>query len=78
MKDWCFNTISGRYQITNSNFNYEKSLSELCKNILTISIENDYLASKDAVENLYRKFNSKSNIEHLHLTEKETKIKPSR
>jgi predicted alpha/beta hydrolase len=76
MKDWCFNTISGKYQITNSNFDYEKSLSELYKNILTISIDNDYLASKNAVENLYRKFNSKSNIEHLHLTEKETKIKP--
>ncbi len=76
MKDWCFNTINGKYQITNSNFDYEKSLSELCKNVLTISIENDYLASKDAVENLYRKFNYKSNIEHLHLTEKETKIKP--
>jgi len=76
MKDWCFNTISGKYQITNSNFDYEKSLSKLCKNILTISIENDYLASKDAVENLCQKFNSKSNIEHLHLTEKETEIKP--
>jgi predicted alpha/beta hydrolase len=76
MKDWCFNTISGKYQITNSNFDYEKSLSELYKNILTISIDNDYLASKNAVENLYRKFNSKSNIDHLHLTEKETKIKP--
>ena len=76
MKDWCFNTISGNYQITNSSFDYENSLNKLCKNILSISIENDYLASKSAVENLNEKFNPKSNIEHIHLTEKETKIKP--
>ena len=44
--------------------------------VLTISIENDFLASKKAVENLYKKFNPESNIKHIHLRLNETDISP--
>lgn len=76
MKDWCNNTITGNYQLVNSSFDYDISLKGLTKNVLSISIENDSLASKNAVENLYKKFDPKSNVQHLHITEKQSKLKP--
>ena len=59
-----------------SDFDYEKSLKQLSKPVLSISIENDRLASKKAVENLYNKFSSQSDVSHLHLNSQETGISP--
>lgn len=74
IKDWCYNAIYGEYKISNSNHNYEISLKQMNTRILSISIENDQLASKKAVKNLYDKFNTESSIVHLHVTSDESKI----
>ena len=76
MKDWCYTALHGKYKLAYSTYDYEQSLQELSKPILSISVENDYLASKLAVENLYRKFNTTSAIEHVHLSSNETNIEP--
>lgn len=76
IKDWSYNARNGEYKLTNSDFDYEKALKQLNKPVISISIDNDYLASRKAVENLYEKFNPKSSISHLHLTSKETGISP--
>ncbi len=76
MKDWCFNAVEGEYRLTNSKFNYENSLSKFTKHVLSISVENDDLASKKSVENLYNKFNSEAKVLHLHLNSDETGISP--
>lgn len=76
IKDWCYNALYGEYRLTNSKHDYELSLKKLSTPILSISIENDYLASRTAVENLYKKFSSDSPVLHLHLTSDQTKISP--
>ena len=74
MKDWGNNALTGKYKLTNSEFDYENSLKDLIIPLVTISIENDELASKKAVENLYKKFNPVSTIKHFHLTSDQTGV----
>ncbi len=76
MKDWCNNALNGKYEISNSDFDYENALHKLSKPVLSISVENDTLATKRAVENLYKKFNASSTISHVHLNAGETGIAP--
>lgn len=76
MKDWCNNALNGKYEITNSDYDYENALDKLSKPVLSISVESDILASKRAVENLYKKFGTSSTISHLHLNSSETGISP--
>lgn len=71
MRDWSKNALSGKYEITHSNFNYEKALSQSETNILAVSIDGDNLAPKRSVENLFQKFSSSSSTTHLHLTKNE-------
>ncbi len=74
IKDWSYNARSGKYKPINSDFDYESALQLLSKSVLSISIENDYLAPKKAVENLYKKYNSNTDILHKHVTIEETGI----
>lgn len=76
IRDWSYNARNGNYKLTDSDFDYEKALKRLNKPVMSISIENDYLASRKAVENLYNKFSPESDISHLHLTSEETGISP--
>lgn len=76
MKDWSRNALSGNYVLTNSTYNYEEALQNLAKPVLSISLENDRLASKHAVENLYKKFGSQSTVSHRHLNSSETNVLP--
>jgi predicted alpha/beta hydrolase len=76
MKDWSNNGLNGTYKIANSNFDYEIALKKLRLPVLSISIENDFLASKISVENLYNKFNSESNIKHIHLAVNNKNMQP--
>jgi predicted alpha/beta hydrolase len=76
MQDWCLNARTGTYNLTNSNHDYELSLSQMTLPVLSISLENDQLAPKRAVENLLNKFNRESSILHLHLTSSQTQISP--
>ena len=74
MKDWSNNGLNGTYNIVNSSFDYEIALKKLCLPVLTISIENDFLASKKSVENLYNKFNSESDIKHIHIADNDENV----
>ena len=76
IRDWSHNALSGNYVLTNSKYNYEEALQKLAKPVLSISVENDRLASKLAVENLYRKFGHQSAVSHQHLGSSETKLSP--
>ncbi len=76
MKDWCSNALSGKYEIANSSYDYESALNKMSKPVLSISVENDTLASKRAVENLYNKFSTTATISHVHLNSSKTGIKP--
>lgn len=75
MKDWSYNAITGIYKLSHSDFDYEKAMHQLRKPILAISIKNDTLASKRAVENLYQKVNAYDTTVHLHVSELESDIK---
>lgn len=76
MKDWCRNALSGKYELTHSTYDYEKALQSLSKPVLSISVENDRLASKQAVTNLYEKFGATSSVSHVHLTSATTGLSP--
>lgn len=74
IKDWSYNARCGEYKISNTNYQYETSLRQMNTQVLCISIDNDWLASKQAVKNLYDKFHSGSSIVHLHVTSDESRI----
>lgn len=74
LKDWSLNGRTGQYKPVNTDFNYEAALKNTKINLLAISLETDNLAPKKAVENLYKKFNSSSNIQHIHISKKEAKL----
>ena len=76
MKDWSYNARHGKYKLTHSDYDYEKALKLFDKPVMSISVKNDVLASRKAVENLYNKFNPKSDISHVHLSSEETGISP--
>ena len=74
MKDWAYNGISGIYSPKNDDFDYEKALARLSKDVLAISIDPDNMAPKKAVENLYHKYGDQEKVQHLHVGFKETNI----
>ena len=74
MRDWSSNALTGNYQLTGSSFNYDKALQKLEKKILTFSVQNDKLASLNAIDNLLNKFHDNSNITKFHLTSEKTQI----
>ena len=74
MKDWSHIALSGKFEPADATFNYETGLKKIRKPVLSISVENDFLASKQAVKNLYGKFSKEASVTHLHLSSKETNI----
>lgn len=68
IKDWSYNARTGNYKPLNSDYEYEPALQSLSKTVLSISIEDDYLAPKRSVENLYKKYNSSADIVHKHVS----------
>ena len=74
MRDWSSNALTGNYQLTGSSFNYDKALQKLEKKILTFSVQNDKLASLNAIDNLLNKFHDNSTITKFHLTSEKTQI----
>lgn len=76
IKDWSCNARSGEYKISNTSHHYETSLGKMNSRVLSISIDNDWLASKQAVKNLYDKFHPESSIVHHHVTSDKAKIVP--
>lgn len=76
MKDWSENALTGNYENIDKDYNYEDSLKRLSIPVLTISIKEDFLASKKAVENLYQKFNNQTIVSHFHINEDDSGIRP--
>lgn len=75
MKDWSYNGWTGKYATTNNKVDYNQALAQLSKKILSISVEGDVLASKQAVINLLNKYHSSSNITHLHVSSEESGVR---
>jgi len=56
MKDLSCNVLTGEYRLTGSNVDYEKAMSKMSKNVLSISIKNDFYISAESEEYLISKF----------------------
>ncbi len=74
MKDWSANGLSGKYILTNSDYDYEIALSQMIKPVLAISIENDTMAPVEATKILYGKFNPNSSITHQIVPSKQNNL----
>ncbi|MEM6725817.1 MAG: alpha/beta fold hydrolase [Bacteroidota bacterium] len=72
MQDWCTQGKTGRYDLANSDFDYETALSNLKIPLLAIGVANDYLAPTPAREHLHAKFHPDSPQTHLEWSEKTT------
>ncbi len=75
MKDWCHNALTGKYELTGSDFDYEAALKKMNTPLLAINIEGDDFAPVLATRKLYEKFNSSTSINHLTISKDETGIK---
>ncbi|MHA2364513.1 MAG: alpha/beta hydrolase family protein [Candidatus Hodarchaeales archaeon] len=74
IKDWAKNSRTGRYEICNSQNDYEKALGQIKKPILAISFEKDPLSPKRAVLNLITKM-KEAKITYLYLNTKTLRLK---
>lgn len=72
--DWSRQARTGRYELSNSDFDYESALRRLKTPVLAISIEGDNLAPRKAMENLYQKFDSSIEVKHLHVSAQESQV----
>ncbi len=66
IRDWSHQSRTGRYELKNDSFHYEKALSELKIPVLAVSYQGDGLCPKGAVQHLLSKLKAAS-IEHIHL-----------
>lgn len=60
MRDWCTQGKTGRYDLFETDFDYETALSNLKTPLLTIGVANDHLAPKAAREHLFNKLHPES------------------
>jgi predicted alpha/beta hydrolase len=67
VRDWSHNCMTGRYEVANSQIDYETALQRLPRPILAISFETDIYAPPNSVDNLLRKFRS-SRVESRRFT----------
>ncbi|MEM9934852.1 MAG: alpha/beta fold hydrolase [Bacteroidota bacterium] len=74
MKDWGHNALTGRYELTGTDFNYESALHNTLKPLLSISLKGDFMASYQAVKNLYEKLHPDSPLTHHHISAEEVGI----
>lgn len=69
IKDWSQQARTGEYRLSGSEFNWEQALGQVIGNILSISIDEDFLAPHRAADHLNKKLAS-AKISRLHLSEK--------
>ncbi len=74
MKDWGRNALTGRYNLAGTDFNYESALPNTLKPLLAISIKGDFMASHQAVKNLYQKLHPDSPVTHHHISAEEVEL----
>ena len=72
--DWSRQARTGRYELTNSDFDYEEALGRLKTPLLGISIAGDNLAPRTAMEQLYHKFHPDQELTHFHISAKESQV----
>ena len=65
IKDWSHQSKTGKYLPNHKDFDFEKGLSELKTPTLSISLEGDWMAPKQACENLYNKFHQEAPVKHV-------------
>lgn len=68
IKDWSQQARTGKYRLLGSNFDWEKALGQLSINILSISIDGDFLAPHRATDHLNKKL-ARAKICRVHLCE---------
>ena len=71
MKDFSYNVLTGNYII--AGFDYELALKKTNKNILSITVKNDYYISSKSESFLLAKFNLNSNIEQKQVNDSNIK-----
>jgi len=74
MKDWCHNALTGKYELADSNFDYEAALKKMSIPLLAINIEGDNFAPVLATRKLYEKLAPSATIKHFTITKNETGI----
>ncbi|WP_345953222.1 alpha/beta fold hydrolase [Mucilaginibacter sp. PAMB04168] len=75
MKDWCSNALTGKYNLSESAFNYDEALHNLSIPVLALSVKEDKLATYTSVINLVNKFPT-APLEHMHLDEITLNVSP--
>ena len=68
VRDWCRNVRSGRYELSDSGFDYESALAKQVFPVFAASMEGDWLATPLSVKNLFQKFHPDSPVTYTHLT----------
>ncbi len=74
MKDWTYNLFNGKYNLQNTDFDYESALRITEKPIFSITLENDNFAPPAAAKELFNKFDNQSEIKYAHVSQSDSKI----
>ncbi|MEO1337668.1 MAG: alpha/beta hydrolase, partial [Myxococcota bacterium] len=64
--DWSNNCMRGTYRLLNSSVDYHEKMAAVQRPVFALTFENDWLAPKEAAENLYRCLSS-ATVEHTHI-----------
>ncbi len=67
LEDWGQQAKTGKYIIGGDDFDYEAALKQLNSPVLAVSFAGDHLAPRNAVQNLYEKFQKPEAVLHRHL-----------
>jgi len=77
MQEWGYTGKTGNYKVIGDDFDYEEAMAKAPIPVLAIDIEEDLMAPKAAIKNLYQKFSSTSSLSTLTLTKAATNTKLS-
>ncbi len=75
--EWGYTGKTGNYKVIGDDFDYEEAMGNVPIPVLAIDIEDDLMAPKVAIKNLYQKFSSTSSLSTLTLTKAATDAKLS-
>lgn len=74
INDWYYTARTGKFVISDSDFDYEKAMSEFALPVLAFTYEGDASAPYKAMENLHRKF-VRVKTEHHHIVHPQSPAK---
>ncbi|HRI27398.1 MAG TPA: alpha/beta fold hydrolase [Chitinophagales bacterium] len=64
IQDWSHAAACGKYELANTNFDYEAATAQVVMPILAVAVANDTYAPHRAIQNLCAKFHPKSAVTH--------------